>query len=166
MKNSLEISNTLKHNLSEIMGIYSFARSFMDDSGNPNQWLNGYPQEEIILSDIIAKQHFVCKNNRRIIGCFALIEGNDPTYKKIVDGTWKNNLPYATLHRLAVLEPGKEVGTFCVKWCLSQYQNIRADTHEKNIPLQRLLKKCGFEYCGKIFNRWGDPRLAYQKYIQ
>ncbi len=161
--NSFKIRNTEQHELNEILVIYNSARLFMIEKGNPNQWLEGYPQKEIILSDIKNSQHFVCIENHKIVGCFALIEGEDPTYQKIENGKWLNNLPYATLHRLAVLEHGKGIGSFCVKWCLSQFQNIRADTHENNTSTQKLLAKNGFSYCGKIFNRWGDERVAYQK---
>lgn len=35
-----------------INGIYSVARQFMQQTGNPNQWINGYPSEELILEDI------------------------------------------------------------------------------------------------------------------
>ena len=35
------------------MAIFARARSFMASTGNPNQWINGYPSEELIYQDIV-----------------------------------------------------------------------------------------------------------------
>ena len=40
--------------------------------------------------------------------------------------------------------------------------NVRVDTHEDNKPMQHLIAKAGFAYCGVIHLADGDPRLAYQ----
>lgn len=159
----MEIRKTDLNEIDEIQRIYDSARLYMQQSGNPNQWLDGYPQEELILLDIRNKQHFVCIESEKILGCFALIEGDDPTYRKIEKGKWLNSFPYATIHRLATLEHGKGIGTFCLNWCSKQHPNIKVDTHEDNISMQRLLIKNGFQRCGIILNRWGDERIAFQK---
>ena len=45
----------------------------------------------------------------------------------------------------------------------AQTQNLRMDTYSDNIPMQKLLEKCGFQYCGS-FERLGmDKWMAYQK---
>jgi len=95
-KNPFSIRNTKKHEVDEILDIYNSARLFMIEKGNPDQWLKGYPQKEVILSDIKYSRHFVCTEDHKILGSFALIEGKDPTYQKIEHGKWLNNLPYAT----------------------------------------------------------------------
>lgn len=41
--------------------------------------------------------------------------------------------------------------------------NVRIDTHRDNQPMQALLKKCGFAYCGRIFLADGSERIAFQK---
>ena len=66
---------------------------------------------------------------------------------------------------MAVFDHGKGIGSTCIDWCLNQHDNIRADTHEANIPMQRLLIKKGFQHCGMIYNGWGDERLAFHKII-
>ena len=35
-----------------IMSIYAYARSFMQETGNPNQWGNHFPPEELIHNRI------------------------------------------------------------------------------------------------------------------
>ena len=159
----MEIRKSRESEFEGILKVYESARQFMLENDNPDQWRNGYPEEKIILEDIENKRHFVCVEGNRVIGCFALIEGDDPTYKEIFNGEWLDNKPYAVIHRIAVLEPGKGTGSFCLEYCFSRYENIRIDTHRDNIPMQRLLKKRGFQYCGVIYTLLGDERLAYQK---
>ena len=42
-----------------IMEIYAAARIFMAERGNPRQWGNGYPGEELLRSDIRKGQLFI-----------------------------------------------------------------------------------------------------------
>ena len=153
-------------NTKEISEIYRNARLAMIESGNPDQWGENYPPEDIIQKDINANSLFICVDGRRIVGCFAFSKGEDPTYLEIYNGKWLNNEPYAVIHRLAILEQGKGVGTICVNWCLKQQANIRVDTHEKNHSMQALLTKLSFKYCGVVKNSWGDHRVAFQKVDQ
>ena len=46
-----------------IMSIYAYARSFMQETGNPNQWGNHFPPEELIHNRIRDKQLFVLEEN-------------------------------------------------------------------------------------------------------
>ena len=41
--------------------------------------------------------------------------------------------------------------------------SIKVDTHENNIPMQSLLKKNGFEYCGVVYLEDGGKRVAFEK---
>ena len=159
----MEIRETSRNDLEKILEIYESARQYMIKKGNPNQWINGYPDEKVILMDIEKKQHFTCVDGNRIVGCFTFIVGDDPTYKEIFKGKWLDNNPYAVIHRAAVLEHGKGIGSICIEWSFNRHKNIRIDTHKDNIPMQRLLIKQGFQYCGVIYNLWGDERLAFQK---
>lgn len=42
-----------------IMEIYAYARQFMAEHGNPNQWKNNNPSEETIDNDIANRQMYV-----------------------------------------------------------------------------------------------------------
>ncbi len=159
----MKIRSSAPEDLDGILGIYESARKFMLENGNPNQWGFDYPDEDAILSDISKGCHFVCVGGSRLLGCFAFIEGDDPTYKIIFKGKWLNDSPYAVIHRIAVSEHGKGIGSACIEWCLNRCKNIRIDTHKDNIPMQRLLVKNRFQYCGIIYTRQGDERLAYQR---
>ena len=146
-----------------IIPIYDYARSFMADNENPNQWINGYPSREIIAIDINNGNFYVCKNEEgSIVGAFTFIIGNDPTYEKIYCGKWLNDKPYGVIHRLVSNGTTHGITKNCIEWCLKQIQNIRIDTHADNKIMQSLILKIGFEYCGIIHTHNGTERLAYQ----
>ena len=146
-----------------IIPIYDYARSFMADNENPNQWINGYPSREIIAIDINNGNFYVCKNEEgSIVGAFTFIIGNDPTYEKIYCGKWLNDKTYGVIHRLVSNGTTHGITKNCIEWCLKQIQNIRIDTHADNKIMQSLILKIGFEYCGIIHTHNGTERLAYQ----
>ena len=88
----------------------------------------------------------------------------DPTYSYI-EGAWLNDAPYGVIHRIAVDGSGRGVAAECFAFAAQHCENLRIDTHEKNIPMQRCLAKNGFIRCGTIYLEDGDPRIAYQKVI-
>ncbi|MBE6600761.1 MAG: GNAT family N-acetyltransferase [Ruminococcaceae bacterium] len=145
--------------------IYDGARRFMKEKGNPNQWIGGYPQDQVIFDDIKEKKLFLCEENGEILGVFCCFFGNDPTYEKIFDGEWLNDRPYAVIHRIAVAENahGRGVASLCFDYAFGICGNVKIDTHKDNIPMQRALKKNGFTPCGKIYLKNGDERIAFQK---
>ena len=74
----------------------------MADSGNPTQWGDSYPPQEMLEEDIDSNRLFVYTVNGCLEAVFAFILGPDPTYAKIEDGQWLNDeVPYGTIHRLA-----------------------------------------------------------------
>ena len=159
----MEIKRTNQSDLSEILKIYESARKYMAENANPNQWTNGYPDEKVILADIEKNNHYTIKDGSSLLGCFSLINGEDPTYKVIEKGQWLDDKPYAVIHRIAVLDHNKGIGSICIDWCFNQFNNIRVDTHPDNISMKRLLLKKGFQHCGVIYNSWGAERLAFHK---
>jgi RimJ/RimL family protein N-acetyltransferase len=116
-----------------------------------------------LLRDDIAKEHlFVgCNSTDQILYVFAFIIGEDPTYQKI-EGTWLNDRPYGTIHRLA--SAGITTGVFqqCLDYCLTQINDIRVDTHADNTPMRKSIERAGFKRCGIIYVADGTPRIAYQ----
>ena len=161
--NELSIRKTTAGDLADVLSVYESARSFMRENGNETQWQGGYPDEELIAADIRQGYSYVCLDQDRIVGVFSLIPGEDPTYGVIVGGQWLNDHPYATVHRIAVSGGRRGAATFCMDWCFDKYRNIRVDTHRDNLPMQKLLIKKGYTYCGIIYVADGSERLAYQK---
>jgi RimJ/RimL family protein N-acetyltransferase len=145
--------------------IYTSAREYMKNSGNPNQWNGIYPGTVEILSDIANGTGYVCEDDQtgEVLAVFHFSEGPDPTYNKIYQGEWKSDEPYAVIHRIAVKYHGMGVIDFCFSECFAAAPHLRIDTHRDNIPMQRVLSRNGFEYCGIIYLESGDERLAFEK---
>jgi RimJ/RimL family protein N-acetyltransferase len=147
-----------------VMDIYAEARLFMQETGNKNQWINGYPSAELIIDDITKGNSYVCVNSdNEIVGTFCFMFGNDITYAAIYDGRWLNDEPYGVIHRLAGKKNNKGVAASCLQWCFEQCNNIKVDTHHDNIIMQNILEKNGFIRCGTIYTGNGTPRIAFQK---
>lgn len=146
-----------------IMAIYDSARCYMRREGNSQQWTGGYPSRALITADIESGHCYVgTDESGDIAAVFALIAGNDPTYARI-DGEWLDDLPYATIHRLASSGKKKGVLKACVDFCSSLHGNLRADTHECNRTMLAGLRACGFVRCGIIRIADGSPRIAFQR---
>lgn len=148
--------------LDRLMEIYEGAKCFMAKTGNPNQWIDGYPSREVIEADIDNRYCHVWEEDGEIIAVFALIVGDDPTYARIDNGHWLNDLPYAVVHRLASSGKRGGIGRDCLQWCAERHHNLRVDTHADNRVMQRTLENMGFQRCGIIYCHNGTPRIAYQ----
>ena len=160
---NLSIRPATQADLDTIEAIYASARALMRQTGNLHQWVNGYPSRDTIVSDLAASHLFVCEENSEILGVFCFFIGNDPTYEKIYEGSWLQTGESGVIHRIAIATPGKGVSKFCFDYAFSQCGNIRIDTHNVNIPMQRTLVKSGFTPCGRIWYVDGTPRIAYHK---
>lgn len=152
-----------KANLSDmpsILDIYAKARIFMAESGNPTQWGTTWPYESDLLEDISLSRLYAVCEGECVRGVFCLIFGDDPTYAVIEDGAWLSDTPYGTIHRIA----GQGGGVFaaCMAYAKGICDHLRIDTHENNKPMQHLILKHGFSYCGIIWEPDETPRLAYE----
>ena len=163
----MEIRRGTEDDLSRIMEIYEYARHFMAEHDNPNQWgPTNWPPEELIHSDIEHGNSYVCIYEDRIVGTFFYSQGKDiePSYHVIEDGAWLDDSPYGVIHRIAGDGSVKGIGSFCIEWAFKKCGHLRMDTHGDNRVMQNLLKKCGFEYCGIIrVDQDCYPRLAYER---
>ena len=157
------IRKTEPRDLESVMSIYSSARQFMRENGNGSQWGTLHPSQELIESDIECGDGYVVEADGEIVGTFFFKIGDDPTYEKIYDGAWRKGGEYGVIHRIAVKYHGRGIVGFVYDHCYKLIKNLRIDTHRDNIPMQRSLKKAGFEYCGIIHIANGDERVAFQK---
>ena len=144
--------------------IYDVARAFMKESGNPNQWNGIYPNGDDVMEGIADGTSYVCEEGGEVVATFYFKpEADDPTYHEIYEGEWLSDAPYSVIHRIAVKYHRRGIVDFCFNECFKIGGNIRIDTHEDNIPMQKCLMRCGFERCGIIYLADGNPRVAYQK---
>lgn len=145
-----------------VMEIYEIARRFMCASGNPTQWAGGYPWQDLLEDDIAAGNLYVVCSEETIHGVFAFILGDDPTYARIENGSWRSTAPYGTIHRIAGDGSG---GIFpaALNHCRSVIDHLRIDTHGNNKPMQHVVAKYGFSRRGIIYVEDGTPRIAYDR---
>ena len=164
----MRIRKTTEADFDRIMKIYVYARKFMAETGNPNQWgPNNWPPESLIHQDIREGRSYVCVSDREeVIGTFVYLQGRDiePTYRKISEGAWLDDSEYGVVHRLASDGSEKGTGRFCLEWAYKQCRHLRVDTHTDNKVMQNLLGRLGFTRCGIIYVEQDDyPRYAYEK---
>ncbi len=161
-QNNLIIRRSALEDIPQMQAIFTIARKFMTETGNPNQWEADYPGEPLLHEDIESGDSHVILKDNRIVATFLLRGGVDPTYNIIYDGKWLNDAPYATIHRIA--GNGEVNGIFhtAMQLALLHYSNIRIDTHRDNKIMQNAIKKEGFTYCGIIHCRDGSERMAFQ----
>ena len=157
------IRNAIESDLLEIKSIVAKARELMKSSGNINQWVDGYPSIDVLLSDIRSGNAYLLLRENKAVAYFAMIDGPDPTYNLITKGSWLNDNSYGVLHRIASNGEAKGVFKEILLYASEHYSNIRIDTHHDNKIMQRLLEQNEFVYCGVIFLADGSPRLAYQR---
>ena len=157
------IRKAIESDLLEIKSIVDKARELMKSSGNVNQWVDGYPSNEVLLSDIRNGNAYLLLRENKAVAYFTMVDGPDPTYNLITKGSWLNDNSYGVLHRIASNGEVKGVFKEILLYASEHYSNIRIDTHHDNKIMQRLLEQNEFVYCGIIFLADVSPRLAYQR---
>ena len=158
-----QIRTAVLEDLPRIQDIYAYARKFMAETGNPNQWGTTHPPVETLREDIRQGQLYVATAGDTIHGVFMFFLGEDPTYRQIFEGSWLSDAPYGTIHRIASDGSGGIFGA-CLDHCLQITRHLRIDTHHDNVVMQNLVKKLGFKHCGTIYVEEDDyPRLAFEK---
>lgn len=142
------------------------------EANNIDQWSDGYPSRELFLSDIEKQALYVMYMGEVLVGFGAFLAEKDPCYE-VIEGEWKTDgESYLVVHRFGInpdwhaMGMGTALMGLADKICeVKKIPSIRVDTHEKNIAMQKLLEKFGFEKCGIIHLENGDPRVAYEKVL-
>ncbi len=169
---SMQIRKAINSDVENVIHIYSQAREYMKEQGNANQWGEGYPPTQLIKQDIASEKCYVCEEDGEIGAVFYFAIENDINYNIIEDGSWRNDRKYGVVHRIAVgeLMHGKGIAARCISYAVNECKksgvyDLRMDTHEDNIPMQRFLSKNDFRKCGIVYMEDGSRRLAYHKVI-
>lgn len=154
------IRKARSEDLPRILEIYRYARQFMAENGNPNQWGQNHPPVSQLQQDIAIGDLYVITGEEGIHGVFYFFIGEDPTYGYI-EGSWLSDAPYGTIHRIAGDGSGGLLKT-AVAFAKEKIDHIRIDTHEDNHIMQRAIAKQGFRRRGIIYIADGSPRIAYE----
>lgn len=158
----MNIRKTTMEDADSVFAIYEYAREYMRQNGNPNQWEHNRPPKESILKDIENGDSYIIEEKGEIVGVFSLIIGEDPTYKVIENGEWHSDKTYGTIHKLASNGKASGVARACFEYCDKQIDYLRVDTHADNSPMRRVITSFGFVECGTIYVSNG-ARIAYDR---
>lgn len=138
-----------------------------------DQWQDGYPSGEVIVSDIEAKRGYVLIRNGCIAAYAALIFDGEQAYAHLRGGEWlTKNEHYLTIHRLAVSDKfrGENIGEYFFllsekEAIMRNVNSVRCDTHKDNSVMLRLLQRLNYIYCGDVSYR-GSERAAFEKKLK
>ena len=155
--------------LERIMELVADAQNWFREQGI-DQWQDGYPTQDIILSDISYNNNYIVELNGVVSATFVASFDGEPTYSEIKGKGWLNENPYAVVHRIAVADAcrrkgiAKEILHYTEELCAERgVRDIRIDTHRDNLAMRSLLKKMGYTHCGCITLTSGAFREAYHK---
>ena len=136
-----------------------------------NQWQDGYPNMEVVKSDIEKKIGFVFTQNDNIIGYSAVIINDEPDYVNI-EGKWLSDQDFIVYHRVAISEDflakgmAKKMMKLIEQYALSKnIYSLKADTNHDNIQMMKIFEKLGYSFCGIVYIRQ-SPRRAYEKVLK
>ncbi len=160
------IRKATEQDIPAAMNLFIAAKSVMRSSGNLTQWKDGYPNEEIVRSDISKGGAHIVERDGQTVGYFALLPSPEPTYSSI-KGRWLDDeTPYFVIHRIASSAATHGIFQEIIEYAASVSPNLRIDTHLDNSIMRHLIEKAGFAYCGIIRLADGSERLAYQKVVR
>lgn len=167
----MEFRKAKETDIKDIMNIIKQAQAYFKEHGI-DQWQNNYPNTETISNDVHNNNSYVLLKDDKIVATVAVSFDGEKTYNSIYEGEWISNNEFAVIHRIAVDNTYKGLGLSSQiiknveKLCLSkEVCSIKVDTHEENIPMQKLLKKNKFQYCGIIYLEDGSKRIAFEKIL-
>lgn len=158
-----EIRKAREEDLPSIYKIYETSRTYMRTHGNPDQWGNDYPPEELTIEDLNKERLYVITEDITIEAVFVFYAGVEETYARI-DGSWTYDLHYGVVHRVASSGRIRNITRTIFDYCFTKTDYLRIDTHEANTTMQSALHRYGFRRCGTIFYNRNNSlikRLAY-----
>ncbi|MBA3683106.1 MAG: GNAT family N-acetyltransferase [Bacteroidetes bacterium] len=162
--------NFRKAELTEVPQIWTIIQQAIVRRKNDGskQWQDGYPNEEIIKSDIKKGFAYILTGNDEIIGYAAVIFNDEPAYNAI-EGSWLSNEEFIVIHRIAISD--KQTGKGLAKLIMSFTEDIalknnifsvKVDTNFDNIAMLKTFERSGYTYCGEVM-LWDGLRKAYEK---
>ncbi len=169
VRKNLRFRRGKERDLERVMELVADAQNWLRKQ-NVDQWQDGYPTRELILSDILGGENYIVELNGVVIATAVISFAGEPTYSEIKGKGWKNDNSYAVVHRIAVSDTCRRMGIakeflyFAEELCAERgVADIRIDTHCDNKAMRALLRKMGYTHCGRITLASGASREAYQK---
>ncbi len=152
------------NNFEEVKPLYKKAIEFMHSFGNTTQWTDDESFfDEIRFALNSGSSYKMTNKDGEIVCVFALFKGPDPMYGKIVRGSWIDEKPYYSIHKLASTFTTHGLFKEVLYFAFNFTDTIRIDTHKDNVPMKKAIIRNGFDYCGVVFAPDGTERVVFQK---
>ena len=171
IRKNLRFRKGRSEDLDSVMALVADAQSWFKKQ-DIDQWQDGYPTRELILSDILSNINYIIEYDGDIAATFVVLFDGEPTYSEIKGKGWLNENSYAVVHRIAVSDAcrrkgiAKEILHYTEELCVENgVFDIRIDTHRNNRAMSSLFKKMGYAHCGRITLASGASREAYHKVL-
>lgn len=168
--NKFQIRKAKQTDKGRIWEIIQQAIALRKEQGS-RQWQDGYPNEDVVQSDIDKEYGHVVEHEGKIIGYVAIIFDIEPAYNDI-DGKWLSDGEYVGIHRLASAQDPhiKGVGTAIMQGVeeiavQNAVYSIKVDTNFDNAGMLHVFDKLGYQYCGEVYFR-GASRRAFEKLLK
>lgn len=166
------IYNLRRAKLDEVSQIWEILKGAIQrrkEEGS-NQWQDGYPNTEVITSDIDKNIGFVLTEDDIVIGYVAILINDEPEYENI-EGEWLSKSDFVVFHRVAISQNhlgkglAKKMFHFIEEYALNNdIYSVKADTNHDNGAMLSIFEKTGYKFCGLVYFR-GSPRRAYEKVL-
>jgi GNAT superfamily N-acetyltransferase len=135
-----------------------------------DQWQNGYPNPDVVQSDIDTGVGYVFTDDDAVIGYAAVLISDEPAYEAI-EGKWLTDGDFLVVHRVAIADEYLGKGLSAVifelieKMALAQnIHSVKVDTNFDNIAMLKILERLGYTYCGQVYFN-GSARRAFEKVL-
>lgn len=149
------------------MEILDDGRRFQREQGFV-QWDDAHPSRAAVEGDVRGGDGYVLLVDGTLAGYLCLSFNGDPAYPAI-RGQWREDGPYAVIHRMAIGRAHRGRGltgeVFRLAGRLAKARGVdllRIDTHEDNLRMRHVLEKNGFACRGTVIQN-GSDRLAFDK---
>ena len=153
--------------LSDCIQVLADGRRYQQSQGF-TQWPEGYPAEEDVRQDILDRRGYVLKDGS-VICAYFYVDSFDKSYRDI-QGAWHSDEDYLVIHRVAIADGYRGTGVSSILFRVFEdiarskgIFNLRIDTHAQNKPMQQVLKKNGYSFCGTVIQdnglRWGYDKI-------
>ncbi|MDF2699824.1 MAG: acetyltransferase [Haloplasmataceae bacterium] len=134
------------------------------------QWSKDYPKRENFEKDIKNASLYIYENNCEVAGFICIDKNEDSSYKSL---NWRKQSDAIVIHRFAIKRSHQrqKIATKMIEFAENFSKNkqinyLKVDTNSKNIRMNALFKKLGFEFVGNVYLRdVKDPFNCYDKVL-
>ncbi|MGL6064406.1 MAG: GNAT family N-acetyltransferase [Fusobacteriaceae bacterium] len=160
-----------KATINDLDAIMSIVKETVTEMKNNNnlQWSEEYPKDEDFSKDIKEETLYVKEVQNEILGfiCINTVEAKE--YKELQWATKEDKS--VVVHRMAIKLSARKKGIggellyFTDKFAIEKgIFSLKSDTNIKNLNMNILFKKCGYNVVGEInFSGINDSFLCYEK---